>query len=40
LLIGNPEKARKVLDWKAKVDFKSLCKMMMLADIERAKKGV
>jgi GDPmannose 4,6-dehydratase len=37
LLIGNPEKARKELGWKAKVDFKSLCKMMMLADIERAK---
>jgi len=40
MLIGNPEKAKKVLDWKAKVDFKSLCRMMMLADIERAKKGV
>jgi GDPmannose 4,6-dehydratase len=40
LLIGNPEKAKKVLDWNAKVDFKSLCRMMMLADIERAKKGI
>ncbi|GHU19334.1 GDP-mannose 4,6-dehydratase [Spirochaetia bacterium] len=37
LLIGNPEKVRKELGWEAKVDFKSLCKMMMLADIERAK---
>jgi GDPmannose 4,6-dehydratase len=36
LLIGNPEKARKVLNWKAKVDFKSLCKMMVDADILRA----
>ena len=40
VLIGNPEKAKKILDWNAKVDFKSLCKMMMLADIERAEKGV
>jgi GDPmannose 4,6-dehydratase len=37
LLIGNSEKARKVLGWEAKVDFKSLCKMMMNADIEREK---
>jgi GDPmannose 4,6-dehydratase len=35
LLIGNPEKARKILDWKVKVNFKSLCKMMMDADIVR-----
>ncbi|GHV69632.1 hypothetical protein AGMMS49928_12630 [Spirochaetia bacterium] len=40
LLIGNPEKARKELGWKAKIDFKSLCKMMMFADIERARKGL
>jgi GDPmannose 4,6-dehydratase len=40
VLIGNPEKAKKILNWNAKVDFKSLCKMRMLADIERAEKGV
>jgi len=40
VLIGNPEKAKKILNWNAKVDFKSLCKMMMMADIERAEKGV
>jgi GDPmannose 4,6-dehydratase len=40
LLIGNPEKAQKILDWKAKVDFKSLCQMMMDADIVRARKMI
>jgi GDPmannose 4,6-dehydratase len=39
LLLGNSEKARKVLGWEAKVNFKSLCRMMMTADIERAKTG-
>jgi GDPmannose 4,6-dehydratase len=40
LLIGNPEKAKNQLNWNAKVDFKSLCGMMMRSDIERAEKGV
>jgi len=40
ILNGNPEKAKQILSWNAKVDFKALCKMMMLADIERAQKGV
>jgi GDPmannose 4,6-dehydratase len=40
LLIGNPEKATKTLSWKANVDFKSLCQMMMNADIERVKNNV
>jgi len=40
LLLGNPEKAHKQLGWKPKVDFKELCKMMMLADIEKVKKGI
>jgi GDPmannose 4,6-dehydratase len=35
LLIGNPEKARKVLEWETKIDFKSLCRMMINADIEK-----
>ncbi|MDD3236772.1 MAG: GDP-mannose 4,6-dehydratase [Candidatus Gastranaerophilales bacterium] len=34
-LIGNPEKAKKVLNWKPKIDFKELCKMMIEKDIER-----
>jgi GDPmannose 4,6-dehydratase len=40
LLIGNPEKARKILGWESKVGFKSLCKMMVDADIERENKNV
>ena len=40
LLMGNPEKAKKILNWNASVDFKCLCKMMMLADIERLNKGI
>jgi GDPmannose 4,6-dehydratase len=39
LLIGNPEKARKILNWRAKVSYKELCYMMMQADIERAKNN-
>lgn len=37
LLIGNAEKAQRILAWEAQVDFKSLCRMMMMADIERIK---
>jgi len=40
ILTGNPEKAKKILNWNVHVDFKALCSMMMLADIERVKKGV
>lgn len=36
-LCGNPEKAEKELGWKRKVDFDSLVKMMVDADIERLK---
>jgi GDPmannose 4,6-dehydratase len=35
LLLGNSEKAQKVLNWHTKVDFKALCRMMMEADIAR-----
>jgi GDPmannose 4,6-dehydratase len=35
LLIGNPEKARTVLGWEPKVDFRSLVQMMVDADLER-----
>jgi GDPmannose 4,6-dehydratase len=34
-LVGNSEKAIKELGWEVKTDFKKLCQMMMLADIER-----
>ena len=37
LLLGNPDKAHKLLGWKRKVDFDSLVKEMVLADIAGAK---
>ncbi|CAG8520723.1 13686_t:CDS:2 [Ambispora gerdemannii] len=37
LLLGDPTKAQKVLGWKRKVDFDSLVREMVLADIEGAK---
>jgi GDPmannose 4,6-dehydratase len=40
MLIGNPEKAKKILNWNTHVDFKTLCRIMMFADIERVKNGV
>ncbi len=36
LLIGDAQKAHKKLGWKPKVDFKSLVKMMVDADLEKA----
>jgi len=36
-LIGNPSKAEKVLGWKAKTHWKELAKLMVDADIEKAK---
>lgn len=39
LLIGNPAKAKKVLGWEPKTSLEDLCKMMVVADIERNKKG-
>ena len=38
LLIGDPSKAEKVLGWKRKVSYESLCKMMVEADIARYQK--
>ncbi len=35
LLIGNPEKAKAVLDWQPEVDFRGLVRMMVDADVER-----
>jgi GDPmannose 4,6-dehydratase len=38
LLLGNADKAKKVLEWTAKTGFKDLCKMMVEKDIERLKQ--
>jgi GDPmannose 4,6-dehydratase len=39
LLIGDPTKANKVLGWKASTSLEDLCKMMVLADLERLQSG-
>lgn len=39
LLLGDPTKANKVLGWTHKVDFDSLIREMVLADIEAVKAG-
>jgi GDPmannose 4,6-dehydratase len=39
LLIGNPEKSRKVLGWTPLVKVQDLCKMMVEADLERVNEG-
>ena len=36
-LIGDPSKAEKVLGWKAKTHWKELAKLMVDADLEKAK---
>jgi GDPmannose 4,6-dehydratase len=38
LLIGDPTKAKKQLDWEPKTDFKGLVKLMVEADLVLAKK--
>ena len=38
LLIGDPEKAKKKLNWEPKTSFKSLCKIMVDEDMKLAKK--
>lgn len=40
LLLGNPEKAERLLGWKRKVDFESLVKEMVEADLKAAKSLV
>jgi len=40
LLIGDPTKAEKDLNWKPEVDFKSLVKMMVESDIELLSKSL
>lgn len=39
LLIGNPEKAARDLDWTPKVTLEQLCQMMVRADLERNQRG-
>lgn len=38
ILIGNPAKAKKILDWEPKTKFRELVKIMVTADFEKAKK--
>jgi GDPmannose 4,6-dehydratase len=38
LLVGNPEKARRVLGWEPKVTFEGLVQMMVDADLAKIKK--
>lgn len=40
LLIGNPEKAERVLGWKPNTSLESLCAMMVESDLRRNKLGV
>ncbi|KIM62846.1 hypothetical protein SCLCIDRAFT_1214635 [Scleroderma citrinum Foug A] len=40
LLLGNPTKAERLLGWKRKVDFDSLVKEMVLADLKASKSLV
>ena len=35
LLVGNPEKAKKELNWSAKIEVEELCKEMVYADLKR-----
>lgn len=38
LLLGNPQKAKEVLDWEAKTSLEDLIKMMVEADLRRVNK--
>ncbi|MDR0547873.1 MAG: GDP-mannose 4,6-dehydratase [Deltaproteobacteria bacterium] len=40
LLIGDPSKAERRLGWKATTSLEELAKMMVIADLERVKKGI
>ena len=40
LLLGNPAKAERLLGWKRQVDFDSLVKEMVEADLQAAKSLV
>ncbi len=40
LLIGDPAKAKALLGWEPKVSLEELCRMMVEADLQRAKDGM
>jgi GDPmannose 4,6-dehydratase len=40
LLIGDPTKAEKILDWYPKTSLESLCEMMVKKDLDRNKNGL
>jgi GDPmannose 4,6-dehydratase len=40
LLVGNPEKAHRVLGWKREVDFPGLVKMMVDADMDLVRNNL
>jgi len=40
LLIGNPEKAKRLLGWEPKTTLEELCRMMVAADLRRVERGV
>jgi GDPmannose 4,6-dehydratase len=40
LLIGNPEKAKKILGWEAKTTLEELCEIMIKKDLERNAKKI
>ena len=40
VLLGDPTKAKNILGWSPKVDFKSLVKLMYEADLELVKKEI
>ena len=39
LLIGNPAKAKRVLDWEPRTTLEELCRMMVEADLRRNTRG-
>lgn len=39
LLIGDPEKAKRVLGWEATTNLEQLCQLMVAADVRRNKSG-
>src|SRR5471032_2954001 len=39
LLIGDPEKAKRVLGWEAKTNLEQLCQLMVDADLDRVQRG-
>ena len=38
ILLGDPSKAERVLNWKRRIDFKNLVSMMVKADLEEVEK--